>query len=491
VNVLGVKCVGHDTGAALLSNGKVVALSEERLTRKKHSPGIFPEQSIEYCLNFLNCAPADIDLIVVAEERHQVGDFDVKDIFLRRMGARFANARVESVNHHNAHAASAFFVSPFDEAAILIYDGFGEELKSHLGAVLETETLYVGRANSFAEIHKTVHHVKNGRTPYSNGIGMVYAKVCQKYLKLGRFNEGKMMGLAPYGNDSFLKQYPFEKWVRDDGRDIVLNPLISFAPSKLGGFSGAIKNPKKAMLLFWYGLGRLSKKITQKATSRFRLKTQEELFEEIHLNIPARSGQALPDDYYTSVAYAVQKILEEVCLRFAKKLFAITRSENICIAGGVGLNIDANRRILDESGFKHIFIQPAASDAGIPLGAALYGFHMILKQPRFFNMQSASLGRPYGDTEIRNAVETFKEKINFRKSTEASKEAAKAISENNIIGWFQGGSEYGPRALGNRSILCDARNPEMLTIVNKRVKQRELWRPFAASVLLERVNDFF
>ena len=206
---------------------------------------------------------------------------------------------------------------------------------------------------------------------------------------------------------------------------------------------------------------------------------------------PRRKSVALPDNYYASVAYAGQKVLEEVTMIVCKKLFAITRCQNIAIAGGVGLNIDANTRIINETGFKRIFIQPAASDCGIPFGAALYGYHCLLQKPRFFTMDHAYLGRPYSDKEIEEAIRERSDEITDRISSEVAKETAKLIADGKIVGWFQGGSEYGPRALGHRSILADARHPSMRDIVNRRVKHREMWRPFAASVLKEHSQDFF
>jgi carbamoyltransferase len=178
-------------------------------------------------------------------------------------------------------------------------------------------------------------------------------------------------------------------------------------------------------------------------------------------------------------------------VEWGKKIHATTRAENLCVAGGVGLNIDANKRFLDEVGFKRLFVQPAASDTGIALGCALWGAHQILGLPRFWEMKSASLGRVYTEKEIEAAFQKYTDRIIVRRSKNVSGEAAQLIARGKIIGWFQGGSEYGPRALGNRSILCDARDPHMKDIVNKKVKHREPWRPFAASVLAEKQREWF
>lgn len=215
-------------------------------------------------------------------------------------------------------------------------------------------------------------------------------------------------------------------------------------------------------------------------------------FEEIHLPRPQREEkEPLPDPYYAGVAYAGQELLERVAVLLGVRLKELARSENICIAGGVGLNIDANRNFLEKVGFKHIFVQPASSDAGIPLGCALYGAHMILKMPRFWEMKSASLGRAYTEDEIKNAIEKYKNELVVKKSENVAEETAQFIADGKIVGWFHGGGEYGPRALGNRSIVCDARKKAMKDILNNKVKHREPWRPFAASILAEHQSEWF
>ena len=180
-----------------------------------------------------------------------------------------------------------------------------------------------------------------------------------------------------------------------------------------------------------------------------------------------------------------------VAVEWGKQLKNATRAENLCVAGGVGLNIDANKRFIDDVGFKRVFIQPAASDAGIPLGCALWGWHVIAQKPRFWHMQSASLGRSYSEKEIISACDQVKDRIIVKKFPKIAEEAARLLAEGKIIGWFQGGSEYGPRALGNRSILCDPRPNNMKDILNIRVKHREAWRPFAASILREHLSEWF
>ncbi|HEY4479199.1 MAG TPA: carbamoyltransferase C-terminal domain-containing protein [Candidatus Paceibacterota bacterium] len=490
-NVLGIKMIGHDTGAAVISNGRVIAISEERLNRIKHSLNMFPHKSIAYCLEALSLKPEDIHLILIDRIRAPEERGTPEELFKARSIVAFPKAKIVTVNHQEAHAASTFFASPFEDAGILVYDGFGEDFISHTGVkVVESDTLFFGKGNHFTQIAKTAHRVKGRDFPYTTGIGMLYSKISQKYIRLGKFNEGKMMGLASYGNDSILKMFPPERWFRDYMGSIVVNARIAFARPNFRQLMRNAKSWRARIRFFYYWLTGFAS-IPWSVFRRWRSKN--ELFPELRLPRPRRHPKIdkLPDDYYASVAYAVQKVLEIVCLSWAKKLFAVTQSQNIAIAGGVGLNIDANKKILDESGFKHIFIQPGATDCGIPLGLALYGLHMVLGEPRFFKMQGAALGRPYTETEIQKALSRFSDKITYKKSATSVHDAAAEIARGKIIGWFTGGSEYGPRALGHRSILCDARNKDMKDIVNARVKHREAWRPFAASVLLEDMGRYF
>lgn len=513
MNVLGLKYIGHDTGAALISDGRVMAISEERLNRVKHATVVvnkfsiftFPELSINYCLENFKLKPENVDFVIADSVRYPKHFTKVKGEYERRIKSMFPNAEFRLVNHHDLHAASAFFCSPFEEAAVLVYDGFGEEFVNRFEVkVCETETTYFGKGNALFEINKTVHKLGTGRRNIFTdtvGVGKFYSKICESYLGLGRFNEGKMMGLAPYGDDSVLKKFPFDRWFKEDRGEIFCNAKILYElPPFLSDVKRILKKPSlsKFFKVSAYRIRRRLIEIFKKtrwAAEIFFLGRKigkSLLFDEIVLPRPPRDKSTkLPDGYYSSVAYAAQKILEEISLRITKRLHSITHSENIAISGGVGLNIDANRKILDESGFKHIFIQPAASDAGIPLGAALYGWHVILGRPRFFNMDNAYLGREYSGEIVRKSLEKRKSEISFSKSRNLVEDVAKLIAEGKIVGWFQGGSEYGPRALGHRSILCDARRSDMKDVVNERVKHREMWRPFAASVLKERVNDFF
>jgi carbamoyltransferase len=493
--VLGLKIHGHDTGAAIIAHGKtVIAIAEERLNRVKHSPNMFPKLAIDYCLKGAGLSDLDIDMVVI----DQVGerrDVPMYDMFVKETGDRFLKAKVHVINHHDAHAASAFFASPYDEAAILVCDGAGEQFDTHLGVrATESDTLYKAKGNEIVELRKICHvRLPNKEYPFTFGAGKLYSLFCEKYLGLGKYNEGKMMGLAPYGNDSVLQEYPIEQWCGEVNGDTMCNSRIAF-PSK--PVSDRWKSVFMMSRLRPY-LRQKVKSIVRSVVSRIPYASEKKnvvhVFPTLRIARPPRSqADTLPDEYFSSVAYVAQKVLEVVTVSLAKKVRMMTGSTNLAVAGGVGLNIDANKKYLDEAGFDNLFVQPAASDTGIPLGCALYGYHVIAGMPRFWSMKSASLGLPYSDTDIADALALRKDELVVKKLGKDKMDAvAKLIADGSIIGWFSGGSEYGPRALGNRSIVCDARRPDMRDTLNARVKHREMWRPFAASVLADHVTDYF
>jgi len=484
-NILGVATYGHDPGAAIISRNGIVAISEERLNRVKHSRNVFANLSVRYCLQTLGLRPEEIDLVVGKEGP----GFEA---FKKEYGTMFPNAEIVYVGHHDAHAASAFFVSPFEEAAILVVDGGGQKVKNHYGINgFETETLYRGKGNKIYCIQKTTHIERFRHSRETIGIGALYSLISDHYLNFGVYNEGKLMGLAPYGKNKIA----FGEWFRTVGDHIVCNPRIIYGGANMerGGWDklslrGKIsRNARELLIEAAYKLFRLAdRKGNQVVISK------SGIFKEIEFSLSRRKrDEPLPQEYYADVAYTAQKVLEEVVIGWGKKLMNVTGLTNLAFAGGVGLNIDANKRLMDDAGYKGLFVQPAASDAGIPLGAAFWGAHQYLNLPRFYEMKSASLGRTYFEKEIREAIDKFQGVIHVRKASDIAKETAKFLSDGKIIGWFYGGCEYGPRALGNRSILADARHPDMRDILNSRVKHRESWRPFAAAVLLENMREWF
>jgi carbamoyltransferase len=492
--VLGLKFVGHDTGAALIAGKEIVAISEERLNRVKHSFGMFPHLAIAYCLRALGCASFDIDLVVI----DQVGlrnEGLTKQSFARATDGRFRNAQIHIINHHDAHAASAFFSSPFEEAAVLVYDGSGERFLTHHGVyAVETETLYRGMGTQLIPIQKTMHAAPRGpvtRFPYTTGAGKLYSYLSKSYLGFGPYNEGKLMGLAAYGDLSLLDQFPLERWCKEVNGHVLCNAQFCVPPpvnnslhERLRVF--ATKVPSLLQRALAYPHRRAARSLY------LGLYDAPNVFTPIPLPKPPRpADQPLPERYYASVARAAQFIVEHVGIVLGGKLRSLVASDNLCVAGGLGLNLDANRNFLERVGYRRLFVQPASSDAGIPLGCALWGNHIILENERFYAMQHAFLGQQYSELDIETALKKFSSQVTYVRESAITRRAAALIAEGSIVAWYEGACEYGPRALGHRSLLADPRRRDSKDILNHRIKHREDWRPFAAAVLKEHLRDFF
>ena len=477
--ILGISAFYHDSAACILIDGKIVAATqEERFTRKKHTPN-FPENAIKFCLEYSGCNIDELNAVVFYEK--PLLKFDrlletyyafapkgllqfltaipvwlKEKLFLKKLLceklAEIENYDKNKLNllfseHHLSHAASAFFPSPFQEAAILTIDAVGE---------WTTASICHGKDN-----HITM--LKEMKFPHS--VGLLYSAFTY-YLGF-RVNSGeyKLMGLAPYGNpkakqtDEFIhsiKEYIVS--IKDDGSIWLNQDYFNYAT----GFT--MVKEKKWERLFGFPVIKSRDKIEQK-----------------HCNL----------------AYAIQKVTEEIVFKMAKEAKNITRSEYLCLAGGVALNCVANGKLLKEGIFKDIYIQPAAGDAGGALGAAQIVYYMYYNQKRIVSgngdeMQGAYLGPYYSDKE---AILAFKKhKAVYHKIDNfinLCSEVADLLDKGNVVGWFQGRMEYGPRALGNRSILGDARNTEMQKKLNLKIKYRESFRPFAPSVLIEDSKDYF
>jgi carbamoyltransferase len=335
------------------------------------------------------------------------------------------------VQHHLAHMASAFFVSPFEEAAVLSVDGMGDFVSTMWG---------VGRGNRLDV---------QGSINFPHSLGIFYTAVSQ-WLGFAKYgDEGKVMGLAPYGRDRYVPTFRDFVRLHDDGTFNV--NLAWFAYQREGRVPWG---------------------------ARF-----EERFG------PARVPNSELTEHHEDVAFAVQAVTEEAGLHIARKLHERTGSKHLALAGGVALNSVMNARLLAETPFEHIFIQPAAGDAGNALGAALHVWHQELGNPRSWRMEHAFFGPEYDDGELKRVLAD--RKLPFREVADPAASAADLLSRSRIVGWFQGKAEVGPRALGARSILADPRRAEMKDIVNAEVKHREGFRPFAPSVLHERGPDYF
>lgn len=471
--ILGLTCYGHDAAAALLANGAVVmALEEERLNRKKHS-GAFPAGAIHACLEAEGVGVGDLEHVgfswhlptvyrhapiyalkyfhrvfgLIRESREWTLEEDLGGLkclgkmralprTLRRLGGeqRKPGFRFHYLEHHMCHAASAFYPSPFDEAAIMTVDGAGEWTTAMLAA---------GRGTRIEKI-ATVD------TPHS--LGAFYNAIA-RYLGFDHLEgPGKLMGLASYG-DRGAEEYR------------KLRSMIEFMDG--GRF-------RLDMSYFSYHYTRRKRGVSDKF---YRLMG------------PANTAASDWTDAQLNIAAAAQRIVEEAFLHMAHHLHVATRSRNLCVAGGVGLNSVANGRLVKESPFENFFIQPAAGDSGTSLGAALFIHHALLGRDRCGPMTDAFLGPGY--PAERYAAALRHHDLARIESADYAAIAARLLGTGKIIGWFQGRMEFGPRALGNRSLLATPCLKGMKDILNTRVKFRESFRPFAAIVLEDRCGDYF
>lgn len=464
MNILGISAFYHDSAACLVKDGVIVAAAqEERFTRKKHDAD-FPKQAIRYCLETSGLEAADLDVVSfyekpflkferILETYLAYAPFGLRS-FLKAMPVWMKqklwikdliskelnfNGKIIFPEHHEAHAASAFFPSPFSQAAFLTMDGVGEWATSSFG---------VGNGNR-------IDILKNIRFPHS--LGLLYSAFT--YYSGFRVNSGeyKVMGLAPYGEPKY--------------KDLILSELIDLKED--GSF-------RLDMDYFNYCAG---------------LTMTNERFHKLFGGKPRRPETRL-SQREMDLASSIQEVTEEVMLRMARHIRKVTGQKNLCLAGGVALNCVGNGKILKENIFDNIWAQPAAGDAGGALGAALFAWYQYLENARSVSsgsdfMNGSFLGPEFSDEEIvnyLNASDIPYDRLEFK---EITKKIADLIADEKVIGWFQGRMEFGPRALGGRSIIGDARSPKMQEIMNVKIKFRESFRPFAPSVLEERVSDYF
>jgi carbamoyltransferase len=470
-HILGISAYYHDSAAALLRNGEIVAAAqEERFTRKKHDPQ-FPKRAVEYCLNEGGLAVTDLDYIVfydkplVKFERLLETYFSyapngirsflaampiwlkeklylkatLKDEF-SKLGAckKSALPSLLFAGHHQSHAASAFYPSPFERAAILCLDGVGE---------WATTTAWLGRNNTLEPLWEI---------DFPHSLGLLYSAFT--YYTGFKVNSGeyKLMGLAPYGEPKYV--------------DLIYDKLLDLKED--GTF-------RLDMQYFNYCTG-----LTM-TNAKF-----DALF-----GGAARAAETRMTQREMDIAASIQVVTEEVVLRLARTLHKETGEENLCLAGGVALNCVANGRVLREGPFKQIWVQPAAGDAGGALGAATVAWHEFEGKPRTVvpgdAMRGSYLGPRFGDAEIQRALDAAGAKYVRLPDEELFEKLAAILEDENVVGWFQGRMEFGPRALGARSIIGDARSAKMQSVMNLKIKYRESFRPFAPSVLAERVSDYF
>jgi carbamoyltransferase len=464
MNILGLSAFYHDSAACLVRDGEIIAAAqEERFTRKKHDAS-FPEQAVRYCLResglnvneldyvtfyekpflkfdrilhtYLTYAPVGLRSFLMAIPLWIRERIWMKELIRRELGCV---CKVLFPEHHESHASSAFFPSPFSEAAFLTCDGVGEWTTTSYG---------VGRGNQIQMLAEL-------RFPHS--LGLLYSAFT--YFTGFRVNSGeyKLMGLAPYGQPKY--------------RDLILRELIDLKHD--GSF-------RLNMKYFNYGVGLT---MTNVAFNR--------LFDR-----PPRKPESKLTQSDMDLACSIQDVTDEIILRMARHIRKETGQRNLCLAGGVALNCVASGLLLRERIFDRIWIQPAAGDAGGALGAALFAWHQILNKERKTDdvndsQRGSYLGPEYRNNEIRAYLE--RQKIAFTELTddELPGKIAELINAQKVIGWFYGRMEFGPRALGARSIIGDARSPKMQELMNLKIKFRESFRPFAPAVLRERSSDWF
>ena len=484
--ILGLSCYYHDSAAALIKDGILIAAAqEERFSRKKHDSG-FPLFSISFCLQQAGISSRDLDLVVFYEKplikferiflssmatfpkscrsfsEAMINLFDEK-LWIRSKIIKELNVDPEKVlftDHHMAHAASAFFCSPFSESAVLTVDGVGE---------WTTTTLGWGKAGWEDGSQNKIVLSREQRFPHS--LGLLYSAFTA-FLGF-RVNNGeyKVMGMAPYGKPEFVDKI-FEKIIRleNDGNFSLNMDYFSYHHSLEKSFSSKFTDlfgePRKPDSCF----------ITPLTDPGTCSPEDEEVRKNLH---------------FANIAASIQKVTEEVILRMANSIQKETGLKKLCMAGGCALNSVANGRILTETAFEEVFIQPAAGDAGGALGAALYAYHILIKKPRNFVMNHAFWGREYSEAETISALSDSG--IHFKKLTGdiLIERTVEALVKGKVIGLFQGRFEWGPRALGNRSIIADPRKQDMKDTINRMIKFREPFRPFAPVVPEDRASEYF
>jgi carbamoyltransferase len=466
--VLGINAYDHDVSACLLRDGEIAfAIAKERITREKHQSGFFQEV-VEYCLNAEGITLDDINLVVRNCYVLPVDDLEIRMLSVdvpeimddeeRSQAEKHPfflsqSDKVRSVSHHLAHAYSAFAACPFDEGVVMVVDGVGsycadvtepDQMTEGVNPLArESESYYRFRGSNLETLKKVWLNPTRGMLSdefyYMPGLGAVYSRV-SSYIFSDWNKCGEVMGLAPYGRPNAVKSFLDMK-----------NGELSFTD-----WGREFDKP--------FMVGRDS-------------------------NWEASSSVK----HWEDMAWRIQDDSENVLIARAKWLRETTGASNLVMAGGVALNCVANGRIAREAGFDNVWIQPAAGDDGNAIGCAYYGHLAIQKNPRSFVIKHAFLGRPYSDGEVDAAVSApfIRLQAQAKRCDNICAEAAKLLSEGNVFGWFQGRSEFGPRALGHRSILADPRQPEMKDKLNKRVKHRQAFRPFAPIVLAERAHEIF
>jgi len=472
--ILGINAYHGDAAAALIKDGELIAAAEEeRFNRRKHCAG-FPARAIQYCLRTAGISAADIDHVGIS--RDPSAHLHKKILFsmtrLSKLGglvsSRLANAarvrnlkdeliaalgvapdavkaQFHNVEHHKAHMASCFLVSPWERAAILSIDGFGDFISTMWGT---------GCGNRI-EV--------SGQIEYPHSVGIVYTAASQfiGFPKYG--DEGKVMGLAPYGKPRFMDE--FRDIVRtEDGGRFALN-LDYF-----------LHHSEGVEMTWDEGTPTIGRIFSDKFAQTFG---------------PPREKGGTLTSREEDIAASLQQRLEEVGFHILKHLHTISGGTRLCVAGGVAFNSVMNGKIPLATPFKEVFIQPAAGDAGTAIGVCYWLHNVELGRPRGYVMEHAYTGPQFVNGDIESAIRASGLRAQHLDDAALTRRAAQAVADGKIVGWFQGRMEFGPRALGNRSIVADPRRAEMKDILNARIKKREPFRPFAPSILEEKLGEYF
>lgn len=488
MKILGLSFFYHDSAAALLIDGVPVAMAqEERFSRKKNDSK-FPSLAIDFVLNEAGINRSDIDYVVFYEKpflkfdriiktllatfpsHPKVFVETLKHLFLNKLWIRSLIAQELKISaqkilfseHHLSHAAASFLCSPYGEAAIITVDGVGEWAVTTIGW---------GKANKI-KILKEIH--------FPHSLGLLYSAFTA-FLGF-EVNEGeyKVMGMAPYGKPKYLDKIKQMIKIFSDGSCELDLSYFSFHRSLEKSYSRKFEN------LFGKPRNPKSKFFTRETgwPSYFGPKPEGEVYKKL----------AEEQEYYADIAASIQAITEQILIGLAQEAYRLTGLKNLCIGGGVGLNSVANWKILENTPFEGIFVQPAAGDAGAALGAALAIHNLALENERKFIMNHAYYGKSYNNEEIKRFLDenNLAELSEFIESEDdLLEQVVNELIKGKVIGWFDGKFEWGPRALGSRSILADPRREEMKDIVNTKIKFREPYRPFAPSVLAEKAEEFF
>lgn len=493
--VLGINAYHGDASAAIIRDGKLIAaVEEERFNRHKHCAG-FPAESIRYCLKVAGIPMEDVDHIGISRdpsahlhkkilyaasraakslgggggkraqpetsEKGGRGIFgaiserlsntakvrDLKSDFIKHLSVSKdqLKAQFHNVEHHRAHLASSFYVSPFEKAALLSLDGFGDFISTMWG---------VGEGNSFEVM---------GQIEYPHSAGILYTATTQ-FIGFPHYgDEGKVMGLAPYGKPRFMEE--FREIIRtEEGGRFKLN-LDYF------------RHHAEGVEMSWDdGSPTIGRIFSDEYAKLF--------------GPPQGKGAALTERE-RDIAASLQRRLEEVAFHILQHLHERTGLTDLGLSGGVAYNSVMNGKILLHTPFRRLYVQPAAGDSGTALGVCYEIYNGLLRQPRSFVMEGAYTGPEFSDEEIRAELERSEVKYETYSGRDVTRRAAQDIADGAVMGWFQGRMEFGPRALGNRSIVVDPRRADMKDILNERIKKREPFRPFAPSILEERVGDYF